>query len=82
MNETNQRSCLVEMREEYGITQEQLAKELGVTSRTIINWEGGHHEPRLTIRQVKALCRLFKKSIEEIPDDFSRHSPQNKKAEA
>lgn len=81
MSESNQEAWLIEMRQEYGITQEQLAKALGITSRTVINWEGGHHEPKLTIRQVKILCRLFNKSIEEIPDNFPLHDSKNKNAE-
>lgn len=70
------KSWLTKMREELGLTQEDVAKELGVTSRTIINWENGHHEPRLTIRQMKALCRLLHKPIEDIPDDFCAKSAQ------
>lgn len=59
------------LRKALGLTQEDIAKALGVSTRTVINWENGHHEPRLTIRQVKALCMLLKLPIERIPDDFT-----------
>ncbi|NJN88515.1 MAG: helix-turn-helix transcriptional regulator [Leptolyngbyaceae cyanobacterium SL_7_1] len=58
------------MRKDLGLTQEDVADALNVTTRTVINWERGHHEPRLTIRQVKALCTLLRVSLDQIPDDF------------
>ncbi len=63
-------SWLAKMRQELGMTQEEFAKEFGVTPRTVLNWENGHHEPKLTIRQVKRLCQLLNKPIESIPDTF------------
>ncbi|WNZ49247.1 helix-turn-helix transcriptional regulator [Leptolyngbya boryana CZ1] len=63
-------STFVSLRKELGLTQEDIANELEVTPRTVINWENGHSEPRLSIRQVKKLCALFKRPIEQIPDDF------------
>lgn len=66
----NENSWLNKMRKKYGFTQEYVADALGISPRTVLNWENGHHEPKLTIRQTKALCRLFQVSIDEIPDDF------------
>jgi DNA-binding XRE family transcriptional regulator len=68
MEEVN---SLAQMREQLGLTQKQVADALGVDPRTVLNWENGHHEPRLTIRQVKSLCQLLGKAIDEIPDNFS-----------
>ena len=59
------------LRKDLGLTQEDIAKALGVSTRTVINWENGHHEPRLTIKQMKALCLLLKRPIELVPDDLS-----------
>jgi len=59
------------LRAELGLKQEDVAKALGVSTRTVINWENGHHEPRLTVRQMKALCVLLQRPIERIPEDFS-----------
>lgn len=64
------KSWLANMREQLGLTQKDVADALGVDPRTVLNWENGHHEPRLTIRQTKALCNLLGKSIHEIPDNF------------
>lgn len=71
---------LVELREQFGITQEDLADALNVSSRTVINWEGGHTRPKLTVSQMQALCRLFDLKIEELPEDFpqSRTPPPKK----
>lgn len=67
----NESSWLAEMRKQLGLTQEDLARAIDVTPRTILNWENGHSEPRLTIRQTKALCRTLQiDRISEIPDDL------------
>lgn len=67
---TNEDSWFVRMRRDMGLTQEDVAKALDVTTRSVINWENGHHEPRLTIKQMKILCRLIRiSSIDELPDN-------------
>jgi len=70
MSDENEQSTFVNRRKELGLTQEDIAKALGVTPRTVIYWENGHHEPKLTINQIKQLCRLMKWSIEEVPERF------------
>ena len=40
-------SFLKDLRKEKGITQEQLAEKLGVSSRTISRWETGSNLPDL-----------------------------------
>lgn len=69
-DQPNQESKFVALRLEAGLTQKQIADELGVSEQTVRNWEQGKHLPRLTIPQVKKLCRLIGKSLDEIPDDF------------
>lgn len=71
-------SPLIPLREKAGLTQEALAAALGVTDHTVRNWEKGRSEPKLSIRQVKALCQALKCSIDELPDDFS---PQKQNAD-
>lgn len=67
----NEDNWLVSMRKQLGLTQDDVARALDVTTRTIINWENGHHEPRLTIRQVKKLCRVLQIStVDELPDNL------------
>ena len=33
------------VREQLGLTQEELAEEIGVTTKTINNWENGRNRP-------------------------------------
>lgn len=62
-------SPLKKLREEAGLSQEGLARIIGVASATISRWERGA-PAMLTVPQMKALCRVFGKSIEELPDEF------------
>lgn len=58
------------MREVLGLTQKDIADELGVTEQTVRNWEHGRSVPKLTIPQMKRLCRLLQRPLEEMPDSF------------
>jgi DNA-binding XRE family transcriptional regulator len=40
---------------------------VGVTDQTVSNWEAGRFEPRLTISQMQALCRVLQCSLDELP---------------
>jgi len=55
---------LRELREARGLTQEELAKALGVTRQTIIAIEKGRYDPSL--RLAFKIARFFNKSVEEI----------------
>ena len=55
---------LRELRQERGITQEELAEALGVTRQTIIAIEKGKYDPSL--RLAFKIARYFGKKIEEI----------------
>ncbi len=59
---------LKSLREELGFTQSQLAHALGVSDMKISRSERGESEPVFTIKQIKTLCKLLGKSIEEMPD--------------
>ncbi|MEQ8998125.1 MAG: helix-turn-helix transcriptional regulator [Coleofasciculus sp. B1-GNL1-01] len=63
-------SSLKQRREKLGLTQRDIALALGKTVQTISNWETGIYEPKMTPREVKALCRLLKWSLEDMPDEF------------
>lgn len=71
-------SSLRKRREELGLTQRDIALVLGKTDQTISNWETGLYEPKMTPRETKALCRLLKWTIEELPDDFG--APRSRSA--
>ncbi len=52
------------LREERGISQEELARKLGVTRQTIIAIEKGKYDPSL--RLAFKISKFFGKPIEEI----------------
>ncbi len=70
-------SPLKKLREEAGLSQQELATRIGVAVATISRWERGA-PAMLTVPQMKALCRVFGKSIEELPDEFGsqKRSPE------
>jgi transcriptional regulator with XRE-family HTH domain len=46
------------------LTQEEVAKNLGISKTTLCNWESGNTEP--TISQLRKLGELYKISIDYI----------------
>ena len=63
-------SPLKRLREAVGLTQEELARRIGVSSKTISNWERGAFPARFNLPQIKALCRELRCNLEDLPDDF------------
>lgn len=61
---------LRELRELVGLSQEGLAQLIGVSSKTISNWERGIGAASLTVPQMKALCEVLGVTLKELPDDF------------
>lgn len=57
--------------EKTNYTQEEFAKICGIPRRTYVRWISGETQAKLTPKQIKAICRELKISVEEIPDDFS-----------
>ena len=55
---------LKELRNEKGITQEQLAEELGVSNRTVSRWETGFNMPDISV--LIEIADYFDVSIPEI----------------
>ena len=55
---------IAEKRKERNLTQEQLAEKLGVTNRSISNWENGKNMPDLSL--FKPLCNELNISINEL----------------
>ena len=48
---------LRELRNQSGLTQNEIASKLGVSGQTILNWENGIYEPK--INQLIQLADLF-----------------------
>jgi putative transcriptional regulator len=64
-------SALRKLREELNMSQENLARELGISIQTVSRWESDKNVPTLTVQQMKVLDRLLKsisKSIGDLPD--------------
>ncbi len=53
-----------ELREKRGITQEDLARKLGVTRQTVISIEKGKYDPSLKL--AFKIAKFFNKKIEDI----------------
>ncbi|MGF1515679.1 MAG: helix-turn-helix transcriptional regulator [Elainellaceae cyanobacterium] len=66
----DQESAFSKLRQSRHLTQRQIADALGITVQTVSNWEVGRAEPKLTIRQFKALLQILDCSVEDLPDDL------------
>lgn len=54
------------------LTQEDIAKAIGVSTNTVSRWERGDVTPKLELWQVKKLCSVLGISnIDKLPDTFS-----------
>lgn len=60
----------VKRRKALHLTQADVAKSIGLSTRAIQLWEAGTHEPRLTLSQVVNLCRLLECRPEDLAADF------------
>ena len=57
-------NCLLQLRQEKGLTQEELATKLGVTRQTVISIEKGKYIPSLPLA-IK-MAKLFKQNVEDM----------------
>jgi transcriptional regulator with XRE-family HTH domain len=64
------KSTLKQLREQAGLSQEALARLVGVSSKTVSNWERGTNVASLTVPQMKALCEALGVALNDLPDDF------------
>lgn len=72
-------SFLKELRRDTGITQEQFAEKLGVSSRTISRWETGSNMPDLDI--LIQIADYYEVEIRELLDGERRSGNMNKELE-
>lgn len=56
------------LREQLDMTQAEFALAIGVDPSTISRCERGMAEPSLTLLQLKRLCRLTGRSLDQLPD--------------
>ncbi len=64
MNQEKIGKFIAKCRKEKKITQSELAEQLGVTDRSISNWENGKNMPDLSL--FKPLCDIFNITINEL----------------
>lgn len=65
---------LVSIRESLRLNQQQFATALGVSIRTISQWENGKvRNPRLTLTQTKRLIDMTGKTLDELVEIFEAH---------
>ena len=56
------------------LSQEQLARDIGVGVSTIRRWEKGQAEPTMTVAQMKAFCRSVHVTLDELPNSLLPHT--------
>ena len=66
MNQQKIGSFLKKLRNEKGITQENLAEQFGVSSRTVSRWENGNNMPDISI--LVEIAEFYDVDIREIID--------------
>ena len=52
------------------LTQEHLAKNLGVAVSTIRRWEKGQAEPTMTVVQMKSFCQSVQITLDNLPNSL------------
>jgi putative transcriptional regulator len=57
-------NCIKELRNERGVTQQELAEKVDVSSRTIISLEKGQYNPSVLLAH--KLAEFFNCAIEEV----------------
>ncbi len=70
----------VELRNNKGVTDYEVAKQTGVTTSTLTNWKYGRYKPK--VEKLKALADYFGVSVEYlISDDTTEQEPERKEGE-
>ena len=67
-------SPLKQLRDDFGMSQEEFGRTIGISLRTVSRWEAGVNIPSFTLPQLKALDKLLKahgKTIQDLPDSFA-----------
>ena len=64
MNQEKIGRFIAECRKEKNLTQQEVALELGVTDRSVSNWENGKNMPDLSL--FKPLCEILGITINEL----------------
>ena len=76
--EKNQEFPMRAIREELGLSQVKLAAALGIDPKTVSRAERGLTEPVFTIKQIKILCKLLNKPVDQLPDYLGKNVFESK----
>jgi DNA-binding XRE family transcriptional regulator len=63
-------SPLRKLRHNASLTQEQLAREIGIAVSTVRRWEKGLAEPTMTLSQTKKFCRAVNQDFDDLPNSL------------
>ena len=74
MSEEKDQLTLAKLRKRAGLTQRQVADGLGITNKTVSEWERGITEPHLTISQTQRLMDILQCTFEELLEATSQRS--------
>ena len=72
MSEEKDQLTLAQLRKRAGLTQRQVADALGITNKTVSEWERGIGEPHLTISETQRLMDVLKCTFEELLEATSQ----------
>ena len=64
MNQEKIGKFILECRKKHKLTQSELAEKLGVTDKSVSNWENGRNMPDLSL--FKPLCDILEISINDL----------------
>jgi len=71
--EANTTEPIVKLRQDLGLTQQELASALGITVSSLHKWETGKvASPRLTLRQTLRLVEITQKPLSELVEIFEQ----------
>lgn len=69
-------NIILKYRKKYGLSQEEVAKEIGVSRQTISKWELNETSPDL--KQAIKLAEIFKISLDELTYQQNKEKKENK----
>ncbi len=74
MSEEKDQLTLAKLRKRAGLTQRQVADGLGITNKTVSEWERGIGEPHLTISETQRLMDILECTFEELLEATSQRT--------
>jgi DNA-binding XRE family transcriptional regulator len=64
-------SPYAELMARNGVTQAEIATELGYSKQAVNSWFTGKVEPKLSIKDWRKLAKLFNTSLDHLPETFA-----------